>query len=423
MFCLIFSLNSLAFEKVDVTGAGFATYAEFTAKVQEFLAAGLGTSGTEVTVVDGTPVVSIYGTSSAVTGTLRDVVVNYEVGAAGAANVEALYVNVDSEYATGSWTNAIVGRIDYGLLGSASGGMAASICAEMNLAPIASPGGSYYNVHSYFNVPTGATLIDSTAFNYAFERYESLDPDHEFDLYGLLWHIVGLDDATTKILYNNTLKIQIDTTKWYIPLSSAEGSYTTAYPIVSTYGGTAISVASTLAGAAADDCVSIVVNDTTTLAAAAYSRSLYISHTNAGIKSGNGEGNGLGIDIDATANVTSLYGISLYSGTMTGATINRVAGIYTYMDEPVGTVNAISCLHLETAAVSGTTNDFISIRAHGLQDSIIASRAGGAAATHFLDFTGVFAPVEAFNAAGNGDYSIKCYINGETTYIHTYDAP
>ena len=174
----------------------------------------------------------VTSTTEGAGSTVRSESITHTVGAAGAIH-EALYVTLNTEFATGAWANAIVGVLNYGAAGSSSGGLGAAICAEVNMAPIASPGGSYYNVHSYFNAPASTELIDSTAFNYAFERYETADPDHEFDLYGLLWHIVGLDDNSTKVWYDNTLKIQIDTTKWWIPLSEAEGSYTTSYPIVS----------------------------------------------------------------------------------------------------------------------------------------------------------------------------------------------
>jgi len=165
--------------------------------------------------------------------TIRGISITDTVGAALGIH-EGIISHVTSAYMTGSWANAVVGVITYSATGSAGGGMAAPICSEMNMQPAASSGGSYYSVHSYFNTPTSATLIDSTAFNYAFEKYEAAGGAViQFDLYGLLWHIVGLTDATTKIWYDNTLKIQIDTTKWWIPLSEAEGSYTTSYPIVS----------------------------------------------------------------------------------------------------------------------------------------------------------------------------------------------
>ena len=182
--------------------------------------------------------------------TVRGISLTDTVGAAGAIH-EGVYSLITSAFATGTWTNAVVGVITYSATGSASGGLAAALCGEINMQAAASSGGSYYNVHSYFSVPTAAELIDSTAFNYAFERYELADnASYDFGLYGLLWHVVGLYDHSGKVWYDNTLKIQIDTTKWWIPLSEAEGSYTTSYPIVSTYlAGTQVNLSGTLAEA------------------------------------------------------------------------------------------------------------------------------------------------------------------------------
>lgn len=181
----------------------------------------------------------------------------------------------------------------------------------------------------------------------------------------------------------------------------------------------------TLTGVAAINAMHLAITDQVAIASTSYTRGLYINYTNAGTKSANAEVNGIGVDMDATSNVTSLYCVSLYTGAMTGATVNRVAGIYTYIDDVAGTVGATSCMHLETASDGATTrDDFISIRAHvaGVH-AIISDMSGGATATHFLELAGVNAPAEAFNAAGNGAYSVKCRINGVTTYLHTYDAP
>ena len=357
--------------------------------------------------------------------TVRGISITNTVG--GALGIhEGIYSHITSAFMTGSWCNAVVGVITYSATGSAGGGMAAPICSEMNMQPAASAGGSYYSVHSYFNCPTDTELIDSTAFNYAFERYELAGgAATQFDLYGLLWHIVGLTDVSTKVWYDNTLKIQIDTTKWWIPLSEAEGSYTTSYPIVSTCGDVAIDVTNTISGAANMGSVEITTADTVA-GAGLIGRGLYISYDNNGVKTGaQAESNGISIDMDADANVQSLYGINVYTGALTGATINRVAAYTCYIDDMPATVNGVSCIHLETAAqTAGGTRDYISMRSHFLQDGILTFRSGGDVATYFLVFDpAIVQPVQAFNAAGNGDYSIKCYINGETTYIHTYDAP
>jgi hypothetical protein len=209
MFCLIFSINTLAFEKVDVSGVGFSSTAVYYAKIQTFLDHGLGTDSSKVIVTADDPALSVYGTSSAVSGTIRGGVVSLTITASGAAITEGLFVTVDSEYSTGSWCNAVVGRINYGTTGSASGGMAASFCGEMNIPAQVSPGGSYYPYHSYLNVPTDAELIDSTAFNYAFERYELAGgAKGEFDDYGDFWHIIGLIPEVDHVLSEHYLTLR-----------------------------------------------------------------------------------------------------------------------------------------------------------------------------------------------------------------------
>uniref|UniRef100_A0A6M3M1I8 Uncharacterized protein n=1 Tax=viral metagenome TaxID=1070528 RepID=A0A6M3M1I8_9ZZZZ len=187
---------------------------------------------------------------------------------------------------------------------------------------------------------------------------------------------------------------------------------------------TTLDLISAIAGAATENALGITVADAVA-GAGIIGRGLHVNYDNNGAKTGaQAESNGLGIDMDADADVTGLFGVNIYTGGLTGATINRVAAYSCYLDEVAGTINAASCIHLETAVQAATIHDFISMRSHALQQGMITCRSGGAVATHFLVFDpGIVEPCVAFNAAGNGDYSIKCYINGETTYIHTYDAP
>jgi len=141
--------------------------------------------------------------------TVRSISLTDTVGAANGIH-EGIRSHVTSAFMTGSWCNAVVGVITYSAAGSAGGGMAAPICSEMNMQPAASSGGSYYSVHSYFNVPTSAELIDSTAFNYAFEAYELAGgAKGEFDDYGDFWHIVGLTPLVDHILSANYLTLRI----------------------------------------------------------------------------------------------------------------------------------------------------------------------------------------------------------------------
>ena len=181
---------------------------------------------------------------------------------------------------------------------------------------------------------------------------------------------------------------------------------------------------SALAGAATQDSMSITTADAVA-GAGLLGRGLFINYDNNGVKTGaQAESNGLGINMDADADVTGLFGINVYTAGLTGATINRVAAYTCYLDEVAGTVTAASCIHLETAVQAATVHDYISMRSHALQQGMITCRSGGDVATYFLVFDpALVAPCQAFNAAGNGDYSIACYINGELTYLHTYDAP
>ena len=141
--------------------------------------------------------------------TIRGISITDTVGAALGIH-EGIISHITSAYMTGSWCNAVVGAITYSATGSAGGGMAASFCGEVNMQPAASSGGSYYPYHSYFNFPTNTELIDSTAFNYGFERYEAAGGAvAQFDDYGDFWHVVGLTPLVDHILSANYLTLRI----------------------------------------------------------------------------------------------------------------------------------------------------------------------------------------------------------------------
>lgn len=225
-----------------------------------------------------------------------------------------------------------------------------------------------------------------------------------------------------EMLYNDTIRILYDSSARWIPLSTAEGNFTTAYPIIASYAGTAYAHTSTLAGAATDNAMELLVTDDMAWAAANYGRALYVNYNNTGVKSSaNTESNGIGVDIDASANVQSLYGISLYVGAQNGATINRSAGLAIYNDAITGTVAGSNCLYL--AMNGGATNDdFIAIRSHtGAQDAIISDRSGGATATNLLFLQGLNAPAVAGGAGTctitGGWIALTINVNGQAYKI------
>jgi hypothetical protein len=179
---------------------------------------------------------------------------------------------------------------------------------------------------------------------------------------------------------------------------------------------------SALSGSSALNSMELAVTDSST-PSSGYSRSIYASHTNSGAKTGSAEVNVIAADFDATANVTNAYCFTGYIGTLTGATISRVAGFAMYIDAIAGTVTASSCMHLETNG-GATTNDFISLRKHGgTIAAIISDRSGGATATYLLHFNGANAPVAANTHAIDGhalQHIIAVQIGSDAGYIPVF---
>jgi len=141
--------------------------------------------------------------------TVRGISLTDTVGAALAIH-EGIRSHITSAYMTGGWTNAIAGVITYSATGSAGGGMAAVFCAEMNMQPAVSSGGSYYAYQSYFNVPTSAELKDTNTDKYAFELYELVGgAKGEFDDYGEMWTITGLTPLVDHVLSADYVTLRI----------------------------------------------------------------------------------------------------------------------------------------------------------------------------------------------------------------------
>lgn len=157
----------------------------------------------------------------------------------------------------------------------------------------------------------------------------------------------------------------------------------------------------TLAGGTALNAFEITTTSTQTHSSG-YQRSLHINHTHGtGAATGSSEINALGVDVQATTNVTTLYAITGYTGSMAGATINRVAGYAHYLDAISGTVAASSCAHLETNG-GASYNSIISVRRHaGTIHSVISDMSGGATATNLFEFNAATGPA----TLGAGNYS------------------
>jgi len=186
--------------------------------------------------VDTTGYFYLARTAATTTGTERAAYIEMTQTGAG-ATIEGLYSYVIADVQTGSWTNGIVGRVDYstGSTGDAGGGMAAAICAEMNLPARTPSGGSYYAFDAEIEAPANFTSIASpTAFPMAFYRtglWGNTTAKNNWEDYGYIFHFDDITDATGNVWFDNTLRVLVNTSAFYIPLSDAQGEYSSAYYI------------------------------------------------------------------------------------------------------------------------------------------------------------------------------------------------
>ena len=128
-----------------------------------------------------------------------------------------------------------------------------------------------------------------------------------------------------------------------------------------------IYAAPSLTGSTAVNCVDIEVTDATTIASG-YDRGIYVSYNNTGAKTSSGECNGIAVDMMCTgaANVSAMSNISLYTGDMGSATIDRLYGIDMYLDRTTATVTSHVGLNIGIDNTTDATNCyFIQVRGHG----------------------------------------------------------
>ena len=182
------------------------------------------TAGTAVALTNATHVIEVASSDVATAGTVRSGEIVHTVGVSDNSTIrEALYVNIGSAYTTGTWTNAIVGRIEYTAgTGNANGGMAAAICSEMNLPGATQGGGAYYSMDMELNCPTSFTHAGSTALPVAFAKYGlwgNATAVGSYEDNGHLWHmdgftagagnIVSADVLTARVLVGTTVRYEV----------------------------------------------------------------------------------------------------------------------------------------------------------------------------------------------------------------------
>lgn len=199
-------------------------------QIQNGIGLGAATDNT-IEYTEGAPVFRLYAECDNTTSTNAEPFYVYSkvdgVGGYGGRSRFHTYSNV----ASGTNVMALKAHMEYGASGSTSG-FSTAFCPEL-VMPNASVNGSYYVIECEYVAGGSTTLqgsIGSSDSGFIFMQ-SSGDIDGDFDDNGFLFRIQGLNDNTTHLLYGNTLRMAVGTTTWYMPLSSAERSYTSAYPV------------------------------------------------------------------------------------------------------------------------------------------------------------------------------------------------
>jgi len=225
MFCLIFSFNTLAFEKVDVSGVNFSSTAVFVAKIQTFLGHAFGTAIVPVSItVSAKPAVNVYTTSALATGVIQSAVISQTMTAASTANqVEALKVQIISDVKTGAWANVIFAQLDYVTNGLAHGA-GSVVCAELSLPASSVVRGTYYVWQSEIDVPTGCVMNGNPIAVMSISVWGGAKT--QFDDVGYLFDISGVTTGAAKFFTDSTtgvvdgfLKCRINGVVYYILLA------------------------------------------------------------------------------------------------------------------------------------------------------------------------------------------------------------
>ena len=183
----------------------------------------IGDSTTAITLAAAAQrAISIVTTCALTTGAIKSVeIAQTHTGANTASNIEVLKVQLTSDVKTGTWVNAIFGRVNYTANGYAYGAGSA-ICGELSLPASGRQQGTYSVFQAEIDVPSGATAIGSETSVFDINVWG--DAKGVFDDNGWLFTTDGLTAAADHILSltSQTLKCKAEDLTRYLVLSQMQ---------------------------------------------------------------------------------------------------------------------------------------------------------------------------------------------------------
>ena len=181
-----------------------------------------GNSGTPLEIKT-TPLLALYSTTTATTGALKTMLVQQTHTVASTAhNIEVFKAQLASAVKTGSWVNAIFGRVAYTAPGFAYGS-ASAVCGEIAFPASALSNGTYSVFQA--EVDTGScTQLGAEASIFDINIWGTNTT--EWDDNGYLFSITGLASTSGGFWYDNTsgttdgyLKIRINGATRYLQVA------------------------------------------------------------------------------------------------------------------------------------------------------------------------------------------------------------
>lgn len=250
----------------------------------------IGTSSTELSYTEGTPLFDMYATNAGTDGSTSAEPFYVKSTLTGAGQVGGrCRFHCYSNVASGGWVNALKAYMEFGSSGRTTG-LASAMNCEMTMPNATIASGAYF--------PLELEMIDasSTSYtgNFGFMYGNITGTKTNFDAYGVFFWINGLTAGATKCLSltSQTLKCKVAAaaTTRYMVLSQLEdglglGNSTTAMTLT-TYANRAVEIYTTCASTDASNSVEpLYVKSTMTGAAGVGGRSRFHMYTNVALGS------------------------------------------------------------------------------------------------------------------------------------------
>lgn len=145
---------------------------------------------------------AMYSTSSLTTGAINTFTVSQTMTALSTANqIEVAQFILTSDVKTGTWANAILGKIDYSANGLAHG-IAGVICSEIDLpSTTAVVRGTYCAWETEINCPTGCNMGGNPIYVNRIAVWGGAET--QFDAVGYLFEITGVSSGASSFWYDN----------------------------------------------------------------------------------------------------------------------------------------------------------------------------------------------------------------------------